>query len=153
MLSLCKIVTFGAGWQIAGGDADDVRVCGAHPWQSQWLVFANGDCCGTAMCDVLCYKGACARRAAAATAKNMKFSPHARQQGKKWAATSLNRMRKGRDQIVVLMKFCCGGRSGSQRRRRGLRAATSSLRRQRDTMCRRFWQRTVTTRAKLQGVT
>jgi hypothetical protein len=39
-----------AGWQIAVGDADDIRVCGAHPWQSHWLVFANGDFCGTAMC-------------------------------------------------------------------------------------------------------
>ena len=32
-----------AGWQIADGSADDVRVCGAHPWQSNCLVFANGD--------------------------------------------------------------------------------------------------------------
>ena len=32
-----------AGWQIADGSADDARVCGAHPWQSQGLVFANGD--------------------------------------------------------------------------------------------------------------
>ena len=110
MLSLCKIVTFGAGWQIAGGDADDARVCGAHPWQSEWLVFANGDMYGTAMCCNSSYIGACARRAAAATAKNMKFSPHARQQGKKGAAASLHRMRKGRYQLMmVIMKFCCGG--------------------------------------------
>ena len=117
MLSLCKIVTFGAGWQIAGGDADDVRVCGAHPWQSGWLVFANGDNYGTAMCDDPSYIGACARRAAAATAKNMKFSPHARQQGKNGVArfpdytesTVLHRMRKGRDQLTVIWKFCCGG--------------------------------------------
>ena len=60
MLSLCKIVTFGAGWQIAGGDADDVRVCGAHPWQSWWLVFANGDSYGTAMCNMSSFVGACA---------------------------------------------------------------------------------------------
>ncbi len=109
MLSLCKIVTFGAGWQIAGGDADDVRVCAAHPWQSDYLVFANGDMYGTAMC---CYPlriGACARRAAAATAKNMKFSPHARQQGKMGAAAVLHRMRKGRDHVIVMLKFCCGG--------------------------------------------
>jgi hypothetical protein len=39
-----------AGWQIADGTADDIRVCGAHPWQSYWLVFANGDPCGTAAC-------------------------------------------------------------------------------------------------------
>ncbi len=30
-----------AGWQIADGSADDARVCGAHPWQSHFLVFAN----------------------------------------------------------------------------------------------------------------
>ena len=39
-----------AGWQIAVGDADDIRVCGAHPWQSHYLVFADGDVYGTAMC-------------------------------------------------------------------------------------------------------
>ena len=37
-----------AGWQIADGSADDVRVCGAHPWQSWWLIFADGDAYGTA---------------------------------------------------------------------------------------------------------
>jgi hypothetical protein len=49
-----------AGWQIAGGDADDIRVCGAHPWQSWWLVFANGDSYGTAMCNMPSFIGACA---------------------------------------------------------------------------------------------
>jgi hypothetical protein len=39
-----------AGWQIATGDADDIRVCGAHPWQSSCLVLANGGAYGTAMC-------------------------------------------------------------------------------------------------------
>jgi hypothetical protein len=39
-----------AGWQIADGTADDMRVCGAHPWQSNFLVFANGDLYGTAAC-------------------------------------------------------------------------------------------------------
>ncbi len=109
MLSLCKIVTFGAGWQITRGDADDVRVCGAHHWQSDYLVFANGDCYGTAMRRDPSYIGACARRAAAATAKNMKFSPHARQQGKNGTEAVLHRMRKGRDQIEGMLKFCCGG--------------------------------------------
>ena len=109
MLSLCKIVTFGAGWQIAGGDADDVRVCAAHHWQTHWLVFANGDVYGTAICNYTSHIGACARRAAAATAKNMKFSPHARQQGKNGTAANLHRMRKGRDQMLVMLKFCCGG--------------------------------------------
>jgi hypothetical protein len=37
-----------AGWQIAEGNADDIRVCAAHPWQSYYLVFANGDYYGTA---------------------------------------------------------------------------------------------------------
>ena len=37
-----------AGWQIADGSADDARVCSAHPWQSTYLVFANGDAYGTA---------------------------------------------------------------------------------------------------------
>ncbi len=32
-----------AGWEIAAGDANDICVCGAHPWQSDWLVFADGD--------------------------------------------------------------------------------------------------------------
>ncbi len=36
------------GWQIADGNADDVRVCGAHAWQSNTLVFANGHAYGTA---------------------------------------------------------------------------------------------------------
>ncbi len=39
-----------AGWQIAEGNADDIRVCAAHPWQSDYLVFANGDGYGTAEC-------------------------------------------------------------------------------------------------------
>ena len=37
-----------AGWQIADGSAGDIRVCGAHPWQSYNLVFASGDAYGTA---------------------------------------------------------------------------------------------------------
>ena len=38
-----------AGWQIADGNTDDIRVCATHPWQSWYLVFANGDSYGTAM--------------------------------------------------------------------------------------------------------
>ncbi len=45
------------GWQTADGDADDVRVCGAHPWQSYYLVFANGSHCGTRACNILCNRG------------------------------------------------------------------------------------------------
>jgi ribosomal protein L13E len=47
------------GWQIADGTTHDVRVCGAHPWQSHFLVFANGDEYGTAMCSIPSYIGAC----------------------------------------------------------------------------------------------
>jgi hypothetical protein len=47
-----------AGWQIADGNADDVRVCGAHPWQSHCLVFANGDAYGTAAVPVTSLQGA-----------------------------------------------------------------------------------------------
>ena len=36
-----------AGWTVAPGDADDVSVCGAHKWQSYYLVFADGSACGT----------------------------------------------------------------------------------------------------------
>jgi hypothetical protein len=43
----CDPVDVPAGWQIADGSADDVRVCGSHPWQSTFLVFANGDAYGT----------------------------------------------------------------------------------------------------------
>ena len=46
-----------AGWQIADGTADDMRVCGAHPWQSKYLVFANGDLYGTAACSPFSYIG------------------------------------------------------------------------------------------------
>ena len=46
-----------AGWQIADGSADDVRVCGAHPWQSYVLVFANGDTYGTAACPISLARG------------------------------------------------------------------------------------------------
>jgi hypothetical protein len=43
-----KPVHVPSGWEIAPGDADDIRVCGAHPWQSYGLVFSNGDAYGTA---------------------------------------------------------------------------------------------------------
>jgi hypothetical protein len=45
----CTCLRVHAGWQIAVGNADDIRVCRAHPWQSDGLVFANGDLYGTAM--------------------------------------------------------------------------------------------------------
>jgi hypothetical protein len=43
-----KPVHVPSGWEIAPGDAHDIRVCGAHPWQSWYLVFSNGDVYGTA---------------------------------------------------------------------------------------------------------
>jgi hypothetical protein len=46
-----------AGWQIANGNADDIRVCGTHPWQSYWLVFADGGAYATAMCNSPSYIG------------------------------------------------------------------------------------------------
>jgi hypothetical protein len=48
-----------AGWKIADGDADDIRVCGSHAWQSHFLVFANGDQYGTSICSVPSYVGTC----------------------------------------------------------------------------------------------
>jgi hypothetical protein len=44
-----KPVHVPAGWDIAPGDADDMRVCGAHVWQTDFLVFADGYECGTDM--------------------------------------------------------------------------------------------------------
>jgi hypothetical protein len=46
----CFPVHVPAGWQIANGSADDIRVCGAHPWQSIGLVFADGHAYGTGIC-------------------------------------------------------------------------------------------------------
>jgi hypothetical protein len=39
-----------AGWEVAPCDADGMRVCGAHAWQSTFLVFADGCAYGTAIC-------------------------------------------------------------------------------------------------------
>jgi hypothetical protein len=61
------------GWQIADGSADDVRVCGAHPWQSDCLVFANGEACGTAACTAAsCIGNAHFLRLCASKEKNCK---------------------------------------------------------------------------------
>jgi hypothetical protein len=45
-----KPLRVSSGWAVAPGDADDICFCGAHPWQSWWLVFDNGDAYWTAMC-------------------------------------------------------------------------------------------------------
>ena len=52
-----------AGWQIADGNADDVRVCAAHSWQSLYLIFADGFFYGTAGVEgqTKATIGACAR--------------------------------------------------------------------------------------------
>jgi hypothetical protein len=44
-----KPVHVPSGWEIAPGDAHDIRVCTAHPWQSCYLIFSNGDVYGTPM--------------------------------------------------------------------------------------------------------
>jgi hypothetical protein len=38
------------GWEVAPEDASDVEVCGLHPWQSNFLVFADSDAAGTKAC-------------------------------------------------------------------------------------------------------
>ncbi len=43
-----KPVHVPSGWEIAPGDARDIRVCGAHSWQIGFLAFSNGDMYGTA---------------------------------------------------------------------------------------------------------
>lgn len=43
----CQPLPVPTGWQVADGNADDIRVCATHPWQSSYLVFANGDAYGT----------------------------------------------------------------------------------------------------------
>jgi len=43
----CPLLDIPAGWAIALGDADDRRVASLHPWQSECLVFANGESCAT----------------------------------------------------------------------------------------------------------
>jgi hypothetical protein len=57
-----------SGWKIAPGDAHDIRVCAAHPWQSTCLIFSNGDLYGTPMGDPS-YIGT-----TRSPSKNLKFS-------------------------------------------------------------------------------
>jgi hypothetical protein len=38
-----------SNWEVSPCDADGIRVCAAHPWQSYYLVFSNGDVYGTLM--------------------------------------------------------------------------------------------------------
>ena len=46
-----------SNWEISPCDADGIRVCAAHPWQSYGLVFSNGDLYGTLMCHISSYIG------------------------------------------------------------------------------------------------
>jgi hypothetical protein len=45
-----RFVDLGKGFAVAPGDASDLSVCAAHPWQSFYLVFDDGSACGTAIC-------------------------------------------------------------------------------------------------------
>jgi hypothetical protein len=45
------------GFEVAPGDKVDMEVCGAHAWQSSWLAFADGQVCGTAICNRAQYVG------------------------------------------------------------------------------------------------
>jgi hypothetical protein len=45
-----KPVHIPSGWEIArADDAHEILVCAAHPWQSRFLIFSNGDMYGTAL--------------------------------------------------------------------------------------------------------
>ena len=78
-----KPVQVPAGWDIAPGDADDLRVCGAHPWQSQWLLCADAYPCGTAMCNESNYIGM-QPPAAKCTEVLGQVLPHAENREKIW---------------------------------------------------------------------
>ena len=49
VLDGAKPVHIPSNWEISPCDADSIRVCGAHPWQSTCLVFSNGHAYGTLM--------------------------------------------------------------------------------------------------------
>ncbi len=44
-----ELVEILEGFEVAPGDADDLRVCGAYPWQSRYLITNDGFSCGTTM--------------------------------------------------------------------------------------------------------
>ncbi len=47
------------GWQVADGNDNDIRVCGAHPWQSLYLLCKGGYRIGTALCPDSRWIGKC----------------------------------------------------------------------------------------------
>jgi hypothetical protein len=61
------------GWHIAPGDADDIHVGGAYPWQSYNLHFANRTFCGTARWDRPSHRGTYPRQ----SYRESKKLPHA----------------------------------------------------------------------------
>ena len=87
-----------AGWQIADGTADDARVCGAHPWQSNYLVFANGDVYGTAACGIpsdIGDRSFCCSVEKFTKIYKISISAKNENQGKNGATASLYRTRMG----------------------------------------------------------
>jgi hypothetical protein len=47
----CTPVAIPAGWHVAPPDVEAMHVCGAYPWQSDWLVFSDGvTVAGTSIC-------------------------------------------------------------------------------------------------------
>jgi hypothetical protein len=102
-----KLVEVPAGFEVAPGDANDLSVCGAHPWQSNFLSFADGGGCGTtqkyAPGDFIYF-----RKANRMFSVLRKFS---RQKQTKAAEMAVlrNMERKWQLRIVVVTCFCdCG---------------------------------------------
>ena len=87
-----------AGWQIADGNADDVRVCGAHAWQSDGLAFANGDVYKTASYGAAAFLhlGESPEQAGAARRAETKLNFASRLEiGKKWTNIALQQDAQG----------------------------------------------------------
>jgi hypothetical protein len=84
-----------AGWHIADGNADDVRVCGAHAWQSDGLAFANGDNYGTAAENPFGLQAGAARDAAARRAETKLNFASRLQIGKKCSTVALQQDAQG----------------------------------------------------------
>ena len=86
-----------AGWQIADGTADDMHVCGDHPWQSYGLVFANGDVYGTAASKPLGIgdRSFCCSVEKFTKIYKISISAKTENQGKNGATTTLYRTRRG----------------------------------------------------------
>jgi hypothetical protein len=66
-----KPVHVPSGWEVSPCDSDSNRIYIAHPWQSSYLVFSNGDAYGTFICTLSDYIGT-----TRSPSKNLNF-PHA----------------------------------------------------------------------------